>query len=63
MCLSVQFGVSKCALLHVSQKDQLAADMYSFVSKEGEYARCFVTVSGAGALLQLSWAHTLSSHT
>lgn len=26
-------------------KDQLAADMYSFVSKEGEYARFFVMVS------------------
>lgn len=26
-------------------QDQLAADMYSFFSKEGEYARYFVTVS------------------
>ncbi|XP_053848299.1 rho GTPase-activating protein 17 isoform X7 [Vidua macroura] len=30
-------------------KDQLAADMYSFVSKEGEYARCFVTLLEAQA--------------
>lgn len=27
------------------RQDQLAADMYSFFSKEGEYARYFVTVS------------------
>lgn len=40
--------MSKCAVLF--PKDQLAADMYSFVSKEGEYARCFVTVSAAPAL-------------
>lgn len=26
-------------------KDQLAADMYNFVSKEGEYAKFFVMVS------------------
>ncbi|NXU19407.1 RHG17 protein, partial [Pardalotus punctatus] len=30
-------------------KDQLAADMYSFVSKEGEYARCFVMLLEAQA--------------
>ncbi|XP_064009408.1 rho GTPase-activating protein 17 isoform X5 [Pogoniulus pusillus] len=30
-------------------KDQLAADMYSFVSKEGDYARCFVTLLEAQA--------------
>ncbi|XP_071617543.1 rho GTPase-activating protein 17 isoform X6 [Heliangelus exortis] len=30
-------------------KDQLAADMYSFVSKEGEYAKCFVMLLEAQA--------------
>ncbi|KAM6407515.1 rho GTPase-activating protein 17 isoform 3-T4 [Rhynochetos jubatus] len=30
-------------------KDQLAADMYNFVSKEGEYARCFVMLLEAQA--------------
>ncbi|XP_054036514.1 rho GTPase-activating protein 17 isoform X1 [Dryobates pubescens] len=30
-------------------KDQLAADMYSFVSKEGDYARCFVMLLEAQA--------------
>ncbi|PKU35322.1 rho gtpase-activating protein hypothetical protein [Limosa lapponica baueri] len=30
-------------------KDQLAADMYNFVSKEGEYAKCFVTLLEAQA--------------
>ncbi|XP_062359986.1 rho GTPase-activating protein 17 isoform X3 [Cinclus cinclus] len=30
-------------------KDQLAADMYSFMSKEGEYARCFVMLLEAQA--------------
>ncbi|NXE94046.1 RHG17 protein, partial [Menura novaehollandiae] len=30
-------------------KDQLAADMYSFVSREGEYARCFVMLLEAQA--------------
>ncbi|NXN95439.1 RHG17 protein, partial [Rhinopomastus cyanomelas] len=30
-------------------KDQLAADMYSFMSKEGDYARCFVTLLEAQA--------------
>lgn len=29
----------------VIPQDQLAADMYSFSSKEGDYARYFVTVS------------------
>lgn len=33
---------------HISvQQDQLAADMYSFFSKEGDYAHYFVTVSAA----------------
>ncbi|XP_061848262.1 rho GTPase-activating protein 17 isoform X4 [Colius striatus] len=30
-------------------KDQLAADMYNFVSKEGDYARCFVMLLEAQA--------------
>ncbi|NWQ92839.1 RHG17 protein, partial [Burhinus bistriatus] len=30
-------------------KDQLAADMYNFVSKEGEYAKCFVMLLEAQA--------------
>lgn len=33
---------------HISvRQDQLAADMYSFFSKEGDYAHYFVTVSAA----------------
>lgn len=33
------------SLFFNSPQDQLAADMYSFSSKEGDYARYFVTVS------------------
>lgn len=37
-CSNIQPPVSSC-------QDQLAADMYNFFSKEGDYARYFVTVS------------------
>lgn len=35
-------------------QDQLSADLYSFSSKEGDYARYYVTVSAP----QLRWAGT-----
>lgn len=37
-CSNIRPPVSSC-------QDQLAADMYNFFSKEGDYARYFVTVS------------------
>lgn len=59
MCVSEVRGVTVLSWLACFPKDQLAADMYSFVSKEGEYARCFVTVSAApGPCLCTAGTHT-----
>ena len=43
--LSSSFSAAPVKLPVFPLQDQLAADMYSFFSKEGDYARYFVTVS------------------
>lgn len=61
VCVCVRFSRQVLDRLLSVAQDQLAADMYNFFSKEGDYARYFVTVStlphraALGEKNKLSW--------